>query len=78
MRESLPSPEKLTGDVASEGGTVGFCYRYGPWEVDYTSVGAPDPRAYMDNYAGLCGLFIKTITNTKMGWGERRGAVLES
>lgn len=41
MRESLPSTEKLTGDVASEGGTVGFCYRCGPWEVDHTSVDAP-------------------------------------
>lgn len=41
MREYLPSTEKLTGDVASEGRTVGFCYRCGPWEVDHTSVDAP-------------------------------------
>lgn len=41
MHESLPSTEKLTGDAASEGGTVGFCYRCGLWEVDHTSVDAP-------------------------------------
>lgn len=40
MRESLPSTEKLTGNVAFEGGTVGFCCRCGPWEVGHTSVDA--------------------------------------
>lgn len=37
----------------------------------------PDPRAYMDNTHWTLWI-IKTTTNTKMGWGEKKGAVLES